>query len=619
MRSLGGRKLVLAALLSVGVAGAASARGAPAALHGHRLSIRRAALQLLLPPSPRRLLVPTLPRAESGLPSVTAVRQHAPVLSPRTLTRNAGLPVVGFSEEGIPSSEAGGFEPADVSLSVGPTYLGEAVNTVVAFWRVGAPFSPLALRTLGSFFTTAQIDRRSDQMSDPRLIYDQGSARWFFVAFDVTRGETDLAASTSDDPSQSWWIYNFPAGGCPDQPRIAASDSMVAVSYNLFSSCATRQPPYVGGVTLLLDKQALETGAAPATSIYGPDARFIAITPAAPLDGGSTIYMVSTDYQFSQVVLYTASYVGQTTIPIQRAFVNLLRAGPAPYQSGTSTPLDPGDNRVQDAFVSGGNIWLAANDGCNVTGAGFQDCIRYVELSTSGQVLDQREEALANGRSAFYPAFRPDASGNLFSIYGFSSPNDFPGLAVTVDPGHQSGYSQLRAGQGADTSGRWGDYFSAARDPRDGTRVWVAGAYGLSGGWGTFIAALSTTPFTIPNPTTPTPPPSSGGGGFIADTSAPVVRAIPSSGRVGSVVHLRYRLSDNSRRTRERIRVRHAGRVIGSAQTQMAAIVNGSAYYVTWNAPLTAPAHSSFCVVATDPSGNESQPSCAPLLLTGGR
>jgi hypothetical protein len=603
-------------------------RDAQRPLSGRASWVAAPAWQLRLPPPARRQVVSSLRLPEFGVQSAVVKRRAAPPLAVGTPSRAATVPSVGFSQQGISRGFASGaWDPADVSLAVGPMYVGEAVNASVGWWRIGAGFSTTGVTPLASFFTTSAVDRRSDNMSDPRLLYDASSGRWFFVAFDVSRTETDLAVSTNTDPTQPWLIYTLPAAGCPDQPRIAVSDTMVAITYNLFVSCASRVPPYIGGVVKLIDKQALLSGAAPANSTYGPDPRFIAITPAAPLDGGSTIYLVSTDYTYSQVVLYTASAVGQTSIPLQRIFVHLLQASPPPEQQGSALPLDSGDSRVQDAFVNRGIIWLAANDGCSVAGNPIQGCIRYLELSPAGQVLDEREESLANGRSDLYPAFRPDVNGNIFSIYGYSSAGDYPGLGVVIDPGRASGYLELKPGQGPDESGRWGDYFSAARDPSDGSRVWVAGAYGAPGGWGTFIAALSTAPFTIPNPT-PTPPPPSGGGtgsgggglgGGTTDVSAPHAVALPSSGTVGSIVHLRYRLSDDSHHSRERIRIRHYGQVVASIETRNAPIVNGSVYFVTWKSPVGAPAALSFCVVSYDPSGNESVPSCAPLRLAGGR
>jgi hypothetical protein len=565
-------------------------------------------LQLIPTGDPQRPVVPDLPRPEPDSASSPQRMGQAATIRPRVLSATKTVPAVGFSQEGIDEGSSGSETPADVSLAVGRTYLGEAVNAAAAFWRIGAGYSAASIRSLGDFFSTTSTNRHSDFMSDPRVTYDSTSDRWFFVAFDVTRGETDLAVSLSDDPTQSWFIYEFPAAGCPDQPHVAISDTMVAITYNLFADCATRVQPYIGGVIRLFDKAALVAGQAPASGFFGPDPRFISITPVALLSGGSTMFFVSTDYLFSQVIVYTATSVSQPSIPIRRVPVGFLRPVPAPAQAGTSITVDAGDNRVQDAFLLGGNIWLAANDGCIVGGV-LTGCVRYEELTPSGQVLDEREEALAAGRSALYPAFRPDAAGNLFSVFGFSSPTDFPGLAADIDPGHASGYTELKDGVAANTSGRWGDYFSASYDPADNTRIWVAGAYGKPGGWGTYIAALATSPFTIPNPTPPlTPPPP-------MSSRRPVVVSIASAGRVGTRVKLRYRVSNDSERSREIVRIYKEGALVATVRTSMSSISNGSVYYAIWNAPRSAKA-AAFCVTSIDPAGVASKASCASLRLS---
>src|SRR5207253_1087395 len=69
-----------------------------------------------------------------------------------------------------------------------------------------------------------------------------------------------------------------------------------------------------------------------------------------------------------------------------------------------------------------------------------------------------------------------------------------------TDPPNTIGTPQVvRAGEAPETlacSGsvcRYGDYFGAARDPSDPGIVWVAGEYGTSSGWATFIAAMAET------------------------------------------------------------------------------------------------------------------------------
>src|SRR5581483_6182112 len=408
----------------------------------HAIGVRAASGAALAPPAPQLVASPDAsvrqPARQAGTP--TAV--------PGSARRSASIPAVGFTQEGIDRSNANGiWDPADVTLGVGPAYIGEAVNSSLGWWRIGAGFDASKILSLGTFFTTGNANRRKDKMANPRLLYDPGSKRWFFTAFDITRDELDLAVSTTSDPTKAFWIYTYNAGGCPDQPRLAVSGTMVALSYDVFASCTKRVGPVSGGVLQVWSKQPLVKGATPQYTSYGPSPAIAGATPAPSPGSGAAIYMLAADYTNSQVILFTVSSVGEQTIPLQRVAVNPLRLAPPPSERGSSGPLAPASNRVQDAFFSGGHIWLAANDGCTVPGpVPLQGCVRLVELSPAGQVLSQVDQALANGRSAIAPAVRPDGHGHVFSVFGYSSPSDYPGLAATVDPGVSNAYLQLKPG-----------------------------------------------------------------------------------------------------------------------------------------------------------------------------
>src|SRR5579885_2131202 len=86
-------------------------------------------------------------------PSAAGVRQLAApaagapqtrreaTLIPAAARRAASIPAVGFTQEGIDRNDAKGvWDPADVTLGVGPTYVGEAVNSAVGWWKIGAGF-----------------------------------------------------------------------------------------------------------------------------------------------------------------------------------------------------------------------------------------------------------------------------------------------------------------------------------------------------------------------------------------------------------------------------------------------------------------------------------------------
>lgn len=101
------------------------------------------------------------------------------------------------------------------------------------------------------------------------------------------------------------------------------------------------------------------------------------------------------------------------------------------------------------------------------------------------------------------------------------------------------------------------------------------------------------------------------------DSSAPTVIALPATGTRGKAARLRYRVSDDSGRAREVVRV------YGPAFFLFTTIVSpteraraGTVDSVMWRVPTTAPARSvRFCVVASDPAGNLTAPSCAAVRI----
>jgi hypothetical protein len=101
------------------------------------------------------------------------------------------------------------------------------------------------------------------------------------------------------------------------------------------------------------------------------------------------------------------------------------------------------------------------------------------------------------------------------------------------------------------------------------------------------------------------------------DRAAPSVRLFPARGKRGAKIELVYAVSDNSGRSSEVVRV-YAGqhRAVGTLRSPMERAALGTLDSVKWQVPRRpAPATYRFCVVATDPAGNASRPSCAPIRV----
>ena len=103
-----------------------------------------------------------------------------------------------------------------------------------------------------------------------------------------------------------------------------------------------------------------------------------------------------------------------------------------------------------------------------------------------------------------------------------------------------------------------------------------------------------------------------------ADRVAPRVRALASTGRAGTRVRLRYRVTDASGRTREWATISAAGRRLGTAQAAFHALDADALHYVLfWRAARTvAPGSYRFCVRSADVAGNVAAQSCASVKVT---
>jgi len=96
----------------------------------------------------------------------------------------------------------GQADPPDVQVAAGPTAIVEMVNTVYAMWSRSGVL--LDSGQLDQFFTSSGVNRKGDEVTDPRILYDTSTQRWFAALFDVTRGEALVGVSDTSDPAGDW-------------------------------------------------------------------------------------------------------------------------------------------------------------------------------------------------------------------------------------------------------------------------------------------------------------------------------------------------------------------------------------------------------------------------------
>jgi len=397
--------------------------------------------------------------------------------------------------------------PPDPVVGAGVSHLFQMVNSVGRISnKAGAALSSFTLR---SFFG---LDPNASE-ADPRVLYDAGSGRWFATEFQhamtsATTGTSSviLAVSTTSDPTGTFCRYRL---GHPttetfvhDFPQLGVSDGQVVVSFLAFS---VSPGDFLGAAYYVVNKADLIA--------CGPSARFVRAPPnpsrftefpATSLSGTSVLYLAMNNG--TSVTVFGISGVPGVGPVIESATTLGIRPWDLPPlapQAGSGVLLDTGLGDVISATWRDNSLWIAGGEACIPPGDGTQrSCLRVIEIRTDSLSVRQDTTFGATGQYYSFPAVSPDGAGNAFIVFTASSPSEFAGVRVTGraagDPLNTLQASTLiRAGGGAQTSFRMGDYSGVALDPADTSKVWVTGEYIQSTGpanWGTWIGQLTVPP-----------------------------------------------------------------------------------------------------------------------------
>jgi hypothetical protein len=405
--------------------------------------------------------------------------------------------------------------PPDVQVATGANLVVEMVNTEgEVFTKQGISNQTFSLST---FFRAG-----ADAISDPKVLFDAPSGRWFTSIVDITANTVTLGVSSTSDPTGLWVLYSIGAGGnLPDQPILGVSDDKVAVAANDF-----RGNTFVGSQFWILNKSQLLAGSTVNFFTSGANSGVFSVHPVQSLASTTTQFMVSDIVSHGSLSTTSLRFFSVTGVPgvstvsvatnnLAVSTIGTLSGGglPGGVQPGTTSTIDTADFRIESAVWVKNATWVAFDDACTPTGdTQLRSCIRLTKINTTASPqISQDFDFGIRHQYNFYPAVSLDKNGNLIVVYGYSNATVFPSLAVTgqlvTDPaGSLAAPHALKVGTDVDTSTRYGDYFGAALDPVDPSVVWVAGEYHDSSSgscqsfgscWSTFISSVSMTGFTV--------------------------------------------------------------------------------------------------------------------------
>ncbi len=455
----------------------------------------------------RRLQVP------GALPQTTNfVKDTAGPSAPSVTAPAASQQFEGLSQVDNVATTGAAVLPPDPNLGVGPNEIFQMVNQVGRITdKSGSPNS-------ASTFDLATFFSIFFQGSDPRIIYDAVSGRWFATYLDFepsfSYSAIILAVSTSSSPTL-FCKYQIPGptNVLQDFPQLGVSENKVVVSYNGYRFPSLTS--YAGAGYYVVDKAGLlACGSSVTAAEAAPDPARATIFPVQSLGSTNDLYMAMHTPSSSSLALMTVSGVPGVTVVTETTAslpVNPWVAPPPAVQQGTSGALlDTGDDRVLSAAWQNGSLWLAGNEGCTPAGdTAARSCLRLIEARTDTVRVMQDMTFGAGGTYYFYPAVRPDTFRNAYVVFTASSASAYASVRTSgrqaTDPLNTlQASSLLRAGEGEQTyqPGRMGDFAGAAVDPSAPQTVWVIGEYirapdssifGTDGlaDWGTYVAQLN--------------------------------------------------------------------------------------------------------------------------------
>jgi hypothetical protein len=379
---------------------------------------------------------------------------------------------------------------------------------------------------LRSLFGAAHVTP-AELQTDPRAVYDTGSAR--FVVAATTHPAVNcvrtacptgilLAVSTTSSPSDlgapSWHAWDLPgwaADAAPpgqylDFPGLGVSAGVIVLSVGVVHMSP---PPGTLGTTLrirVVDKAAAVTGtSAPAWSdIDQPrddtGSEIQNLQPAVMSGGTSAASMflvgVSPPGSGTCRIIVAALGPSSTAPPLtaRSAGSRLGCTGPTfARQPGAANPLASGGYGLSSRpFYRDGHLWFVRTVGSD-SGSERVAEVHWGEVDVSRWPAPPtvvQESLLGAPESwAFFPALTIGAGGTVVVAFARSSASEPPSIYFSGrQPRDPVGTLRLpmlvKAGLAAQTlsgaNNRYGDYFDATVDPADES-VWLLGEYTRSG------------------------------------------------------------------------------------------------------------------------------------------
>ena len=418
--------------------------------------------------------------------------------------------------EGISST---GMVPPDTYGEANPNCYFQVVNTSFAIYNKSGVkiFGPVA----NSSVFDGMPNNNND--GDAVVVWDENAGRWLFSQFSLPNYPSGpfyqmIAVSQTDDPTGSWYRYEYSFSLMPDYPKFGVWPDGYYMSSNNFGSGG-----WTSGGAYGYDREAMLAGEATATRIsFTVSKNIMGYSTFLPSDCDGTFPPAGTPSYFTYIrtggpYLRIYEFHADFTTPSNSTFGNytdlpvsafgLLQNGIT--QKGTSTKLENlGDRlmyRLQYRVFNGYSAMVlnhSVDAGSNRAG------IRWYELRKSSgpwSIYQQSTYAPSDNNSRWTGSIAMDTAGTIALGYSICGSNLYPGIRYTGrfknDPLNQMTIAErgIINGGGCQTGSwdgrsRWGDYSGMCVDPSCPTTFWYTQEYYAStsdGSWATRVGSFT--------------------------------------------------------------------------------------------------------------------------------
>ncbi len=383
-------------------------------------------------------------------------------------------------------------EPPDTMAAVGPNYFVVSQNDGFSiFNKRGVLVSSESPAT----FWTSALGSNPGGLTDPRILYDPASQRWFAVMVTTdqsTNNKILFARSNTADPTQGFKGVSYTTNNnrFADFPTLGLDANGVYVGTNNFSGGGSFRSEGLYSVPKA-DLLAATPTLTHLTAFSSLGASTVGFTLQAAVNYGpkqptdSEIILAnnltsSTRFNFTPLTGTSGpgATLGSTTLKTVQSTSNPTNSA----QPGSSNTIDNGDDSFSSNVVQIGNFLYAVNS----TAVSGRTAVRWtIADATSFNILQQgtiSDPAL----SFFYPSVAVNAAGDV--VVGFSGSNSSTYAStyavVGTSAGGVAGGSltfgtpvQTKSGSTYYDGDRWGDFSATTPDPADPGIFWTNQEY----------------------------------------------------------------------------------------------------------------------------------------------